>query len=155
MFSTAILGKLIEETGSFIQRFDLVNEKVSAGSIGWHIEHSFLTNDVIIESLKRSDPAMYKSSFSFSRLYVFTMKKIPRGRAQSPKPVRPKEIATLDTLSKHLLLTRDKINELHQVSPDRFFKHPMFGMLKLKPALRFLEIHTRHHLEIIRDITRK
>ncbi len=155
MLSTVKLGKLLEETGSFIPQPDLLNEKVSSGSVGWHIEHSFLTNDVIIEALKRSDPGLYKPSFSISRLYVFTLKKIPRGRAQSPKSVRPKGIITVESLDQHFRFTLEKIKELPEIPTGRFFKHPMFGMLKLKPALRFLEIHTRHHLEIIRDITGK
>jgi hypothetical protein len=38
------------------------------------------------------------------------------------------------------------------VSKDHFFEHPYFGKLKLKETIRFLEIHTTHHLSIIEDI---
>ena len=32
------------------------------------------------------------------------------------------------------------------MEPNRFFTHPVFGDLNLKLAVRFLEVHTQHHL---------
>ena len=41
------------------------------------------------------------------------------------------------------------MKELHANSN---FKHPYFGVLNLKMTKRFLEIHTNHHLKIIKEI---
>jgi len=77
------------------------------------------------------------------KIIVFTRKKIPRGRAKSPKIVIPKKY---DELS----LEKDCKNSI--IDKDKYFKHPYFGDLKLDKAIQFLEIHTNHHLEIIHDI---
>ena len=42
-----------------------VNNRVSASSVGWHIEHSLLVIIEIIEALKQSDNTAYKWKFSF------------------------------------------------------------------------------------------
>jgi hypothetical protein len=79
-------------------------------------------------------------------------KKIPRGKAKAPKIVAPKADINKDELQLHLNRTRETIKALELVSKDHFFEHPYFGKLKLKETIRFLEIHTQHHLDIIRDI---
>lgn len=33
-----------------------------------------------------------------------------------------------------------------------FFKHPYFGNLNVKDAIKMLKLHTRHHIDIINDI---
>jgi hypothetical protein len=38
------------------------------------------------------------------------------------------------------------------MSSDKYFEHPYFGKLRLNKTIKFLEIHTNHHLEIINDI---
>ena len=55
-------------------------------------------------------------------------------------------------LQLHVNKTRETIKGLETVSKDHFFPHPYFGNLKKKETIRFLEIHTNHHLKIIRDI---
>jgi hypothetical protein len=42
--------------------------------------------------------------------------------------------------------------KLETISKDRYFTHPFFGDLTLNQTINFLEIHTKHHLEIIEDI---
>jgi hypothetical protein len=41
------------------------------------------------------------------------------------------------------------------MSSDKYFDHPYFGNLRLNKTIKFLEIHTKHHLEIINDIIKK
>lgn len=127
------------------------NLSVSASSVGWHIEHLLLTNTAIINALKKSEPTKYKRSFRFSKLLVFTTGKIPRGRAKAPKVVTP-DVFNAETLRTHLITTKDIIQELKTLPPSAYFTHPFFGDLKLKATIRFLEIHTKHHLKIIEDI---
>jgi hypothetical protein len=109
---------------------------------------------MILEAVEKSNPADYTWSFKLSRIVVFTMNKIPRGRAKAPKVVVPK---TYDeqTLLEHLKIVTLKIQGLENMSSDKYFDHPYFGNLRLNKTIKFLEIHTKHHLEIINDILKK
>jgi hypothetical protein len=80
------------------------------------------------------------------------MKKIPRGRAKSPDVVEPKGTITKESLQSHLDKTYAHLTSIPKIGNDQYFEHPIFGHLKLKDTLVFLEIHTRHHLQIIEDI---
>ena len=83
---------------------------------------------------------------------LFAINKIPRGRAQAPGPVQPKNDLTMETLKKHIESTKRKLAELQILKPINYIEHPVFGKLKLKDSIKFLEIHTMHHIHIINDI---
>jgi len=148
------LQKYLAELETKIPNLEDYNPTVSKSNVGWHIEHSLLTIERIIEAVEKSNPADYTWSFKLSRIVVFTMNKIPRGRAKAPKVVVPK---TYDeqTLLEHLKIVTLKIQGLEKMSSDKYFDHPYFGNLRLNKTIKFLEIHTKHHLEIINDILKK
>ena len=146
------LKDVINKLEALASKLDMANESVSKVPVAWHIEHSLLTIEMIIYQLKRSDPSAFKSKFSFPKFFVFTFGKIPRGKAQSPRPVQPKGNITLESLKTHCILAIDKVNELAGMKSNSHFEHPIFGKLNLKSTKRFLEIHTNHHLAIINDI---
>lgn len=135
-----------------IKDFEKTNTAISQSSVGWQIEHTLLTINGILNTVAASDPKQYKYSFKPIKLLVFTTKKIPRGRAKSPDVVVPKDTITKDSLQAHLDKTYAHLNNISKLSNDQYFGHPIFGHLKLKDTLVFLEIHTRHHLQIIEDI---
>jgi hypothetical protein len=145
------LLKQIKELESKIPNQENYNPEISKSNVGWHIEHILLTNKMILEAVEKSNPADYTWSFKLPRIVVFTMNKIPRGRAKAPKVVVPK---TYDeqTLLEHLKIVTLKIQGLENMSSDKYFDHPYFGNLRLNKTIKFLEIHTKHHLEIINDI---
>ena len=87
-----------------------------------------------------------------NRIILVTLGKIPRGRIQSPAPVRPSMEFSEQTLKAHICLTMQNLDDLKHLGKDHFFKHPFLGDFKLQAAIRFLGIHTKHHLNIIRDI---
>jgi hypothetical protein len=148
------LLKQIKELESKIPNQEDYNPEISKSNVGWHIEHILLTNKMILEAVEKSNPANYSWSFKLSRIVVFTMNKIPRGRAKAPKVVVPK---TYDeqTLLEHLKIVTAKIQGLENMNSDKYFDHPYFGNLRLNKTIKFLEIHTKHHLEIINDIMKK
>ncbi|MBI2722499.1 MAG: DinB family protein [Bacteroidetes bacterium] len=147
------LENLLFELENTLPQQHIQNLAVSGSSVGWHIEHILLTNNAIINALKNSEPTKYKPSFRFSKLLVFVTGKIPRGRAKAPKVVTPALFNT-ESLTAHINYGKDKIQELKTLSPSAYFTHPFFGDLKLKDTIKFLEIHTKHHLNIIKDILR-
>jgi hypothetical protein len=148
------LLKYVKELESKIPNQEDYNAEISKSNVGWHIEHILLTNKMILEAVEKSNPADYTWSFKLPRIVVFTMNKIPRGRAKAPKVVVPK---TYDeqTLLEHLKIVTLKIQGLENMSSDKYFDHPYFGNLRLNKTIKFLEIHTKHHLEIINDIIKK
>ncbi len=146
------LENLITNLESKIQDHDLTNPGVSKGSVGWHIEHSLLTLNLIIDVLGKSNPEDYKSKFDFRRILVMTTGKIPRGRVKAPGVVQPNVNFNTETLRQHIQLAREKMKSIDSLKEGNFFTHPFLGDFKLKPALKFLKIHTKHHLNIIDDI---
>jgi hypothetical protein len=147
------LALLIKELETKIPNFEIINEAVSKVSVGWHIEHILLATHSIIEMILRSDPAEYKWKFNFSRLLVFTLNKIPRGKKNAPKAVMPRRSFDKQKLERHIDFVKDKLKELADLNSNSYVNHPALGKLKLKQAIKFLNIHIKHHLDIINDIT--
>lgn len=145
------LNNLLGELENKISFGKITNQHISQGSVAWHIEHSLLVLDGVIESLKKSNPKEYKWTFNFMRMVALTIKKFPRGKAKAPKSVRPTENISENNLKAHLAQTRNKIDELKVIPKDSYFEHPFFGKLALGQTINFLEIHTKHHLNIIND----
>lgn len=146
------LKKLIQDLESKIPNQEILNPTISKSSVGWHIEHTLLTMNLVIGALQKSNPENYKRTFNFYRVLVFAMNKIPRGKAKAPKIVQPKEDFNIESLKSHLEKAKAKLAELNSLSNKNYFEHPYFGHLTLKPTIKFLEIHTNHHLQIINDI---
>jgi hypothetical protein len=149
------IEQLVSELEVYIPRQELLFPEVSSSSIGWHIEHSLLTINLVTDTVKRSDPQDYKWSFNFWRTIIMMTKKIPRGRAKSPKIVRPTADFNVNSLIDHINKTRQQIRILETCVPNNYFVHPYFNKLDLKSTIKFLEIHTNHHLKIIKDINEK
>ena len=149
------LSMLIDQLEQHIAKQTLIDTSVSQSPVGWHIEHSLLTLNSIVEALKKSEPASYKWKFSFPKILVFTMNKIPRGRGKAPTWVLPKETYSTESLKAHIISSRQKLLELEKLPLNNYIRHPVFGNLRLKPTLKFLAIHTQHHLNIIKDILKK
>ncbi|MEO5947550.1 MAG: DUF1569 domain-containing protein [Chitinophagaceae bacterium] len=141
----------MNELETKISKHDILSQEISKSNVGWHIEHALLTINNVIENVKKSNSLNYKWSFKLPRLLVFSMKKIPRGRAKSPEIVVPKTYDEM-TLKEHLQSAKSKIQDLKDISSNKYFDHPLFGNLKLAKTKKFLEIHTNHHLEIINHI---
>ena len=143
---------LLNELEAHLSNHEAMNLKVSQSTVGWQIEHTLLTINGIVGAVQQSNPKDYKWKFSFIKIIILATKKIPRGKAKAPKIVVPKADIPFADLQQHLAKARETIKGLETVSKDHFFEHPYFGKLKLKETIRFLEIHTNHHLKIIRDI---
>jgi hypothetical protein len=146
------LERLLNELETKIPQFNKTKQDISIADVGWHIQHSLLVLNSVIDALTTSNPEDYKWEFNFPRIVVLTMKKIPRGRAKAPEVVRPEGNYDIESLISHLWVSKQKIEILKSMDKAKHFKHPYFGKLKLKQTINFLEIHTQHHLALINDI---
>lgn len=150
--STKKLEELVNTLSSYINKKEIENESVSKANVGWHIQHSFLVIIRIVTSTKQSNPKMYKWKFNFRRTLIYSLKKIPKGKARAPKSVMPIEVATPEHLQQLKEQAMQAIAILPTLHKHNYFNHPFFGDLKLSHTIKTLLIHTTHHLNIINDI---
>jgi hypothetical protein len=149
------LTNLISEIESKIEFRNLKNVSVSKSDVAWHLDHSLRVINGISGVIKKSNPDDYKSSFNFKRSLVLLFGKIPRGKAKAPETVVSVGEISSEDLNSRLETAKTSIIELLKNTAKSNFVHPYFGQLNLKQTIRFLEIHTKHHLNIVDDILRK
>lgn len=142
----------MNEAKSYIPFRDSLNLTVSKVGVDWHLYHLLLTVNEVYSEMEASNPMAYKPQFNMGRKMMFTMNRIPRGRAESPDIVRPPVLISLKQLEEQLVLANLRISKFDSLPLDAHFSHPYVGTLNRKRAKKFLDIHTHHHLEIIRDI---
>lgn len=147
------LQSLLNKLNSNISSFEKENLNISAGSAGWHIEHSFKTINQIVTACKNSNPTEYQSHFNFKRFLILKVaKKIPRGKAKAPKIVRPEGDISIESLTLSLAKVNENLLNWESLDKNAHFPHPFFGVLNKKETENFLVLHTKHHLLIIKDI---
>ncbi len=153
---TKKLQRYIDEMESLASQHELSNSKISASSIGWHLEHTLLVLEKSMSALASSVKANYSPKSSFKKTVILFTGKIPRGVARSPKHVLP-EASNIDVenLLARIAAVKSKLESVSTFPADQYISHPIFGDLKLKKAVRFLEIHSFHHLKIVREILGK
>lgn len=130
---------------------DSINLDVSSVSVGWHVDHILLTINSIVEKMELSNPKEFKPKINLGRMMMFTFNKIPRGKAESPSFVKPKDL-NIAVIKAHLDLAYENLKKMDSLPRNAFFTHPYIGRLKKKQAKKFLRIHTNHHIKIIEDI---
>ena len=146
------ISKLLNQLESHIADFEKTNPAVSKSTIGWQIDHSLLVINSVINHLKASNPQNYKWTLNKYRILIGITNTIPRGKVRVPKSVKPIDVATIEDLTRKLELAKKNFKDLKTLPAKSYFTHPFFGDLKLKSAIWFLKLHTKHHLKIIEDI---
>lgn len=147
-----ILIPLIKELEAHVSLKDKRNNKVSKSDIAWQIDHSLKVFNFVSQALIESNPEIYKSRFSKWRLLFFTLGYFPRGKVKTPKFVRPPEVISIEDLELQIQKAYQNIENIKIANKKAHFKHFIFGVLNKYRTIRFLEIHTNHHIKIIRDI---
>ncbi|WP_164510826.1 DinB family protein [Nonlabens xiamenensis] len=127
-------------------------EQVSQQDIYWHIQHSLKVLEGIIQMMTESQPIDYAPRRSILKWIIMTTGWIPRGKGRAPKPTVPKKLMSKEELLKLWNAVDDSVSSLSHLPDDAHFKHPLFGSMKKLKAIKFMGIHTHHHLKIIRDI---
>ncbi len=120
--------------------------------MAWHLDHVLKVIIGISTVIKKSNPEDYKTNFNFKRFVVLFAGKIPRGKARAPETVSSVSDISIDDLNSQLEKAKICTADLSNLNVKSNFKHPYFGQLNLKETIRFLEIHTQHHLKIVNDI---
>jgi hypothetical protein len=146
---------LLKELENKIAHLDASNEKISKSNVAWHLDHSLKVIIAITEALKKSNPKEYQWKFNFKRQLVYTLGFIPRGKGKAPKSVQSIDKITKDAIIQQFKEATIALEEIQNLDINSHFQHPYFGSLNLNPTVKFLKIHTQHHLKIIEDILKK
>ncbi len=137
---------------SYLPHADRLNPEVSQAEVAWHLDHMLKVINNICEILSNSNPSAYKWNPNILKSAVFLSGSMPRGRGKAPKSVTPPPEILTEALLQQLEIAKANVAKLDSLPEKANFKHPVFGMLNRDQTARFLEIHTDHHLKIIRDI---
>lgn len=147
------LTQQIKELASYARHTAHTNPAVSKSTVGWQIAHTLKVIQGIVHSLEQSTPADYQPKRSFFKTIILLTGIIPRGKARSPKVVLPDpEHLDEDALKAQITSAQQAVETLRTLPATAHFKHPIFGSLQKKTAIKFLKTHTEHHLKIIRDM---
>jgi hypothetical protein len=145
------LTSVLSEVESYFEHSNKKGERISNGSVGWHLEHSILVFSGILKQLEMSNPSDYKPNFSLVKSFVLLIGILPRGK-KAPERVSPKEQPTQETLRFNIDRAKKALHLLPKLSKKAHFYHPVFGVMNKKEATRFIEIHSKHHLKIVKEI---
>ena len=148
------LSLILNELELHIANKDKINLAISTSTVGWQINHCLLVINGVIKQLEQSEPQNFVSKFNFKRWLIFTTSRIPRGKANAPKHVNPQVEATTFELTEKINLAKKNCALLSSLQKNQFFKHPFFGDLNVNQTIKFLNVHTFHHLKIIRDLVK-
>ncbi len=146
------INKEIATLEQYIEHSDKLNDAVSEAPTGWHIDHSLRVIIGVCKLLQRSDPNEYKKQFNLKWKGILVTKVFPRGKIQAPSIVNNEDEITQESL--HALLQKAKeLLEIIKTLPSKsHFEHQIFGTLDRDQTIKFLGLHTQHHLKIIQDI---
>ena len=142
----------LDRLENYLGRRDASAPEVSVADVAWHLDHALKVVLKIYEALEMSDAGAYSYSINPVRAMVFATGRFPRGVAKAPKEVTPPDdIFTEDVLAQ-LAEARALLPMFSELDRRKFYDHFMFGKLNRRRAMKFLVIHTRHHLRIVEDI---
>ena len=144
--------KIIEELANYIPAAEKVNPKISDSNVAWQIDHSLKVIKASISMLKKSDSNKYKPKFSVIKSVVFFTGIIPRGKASAPKQVNYKGDISQESLKNLVEELKALATDVKKIDKNSFFSHPIFGDLNKKSTLKFIKVHSNHHLKIIKDL---
>lgn len=137
---------------SYTSQADKNNPLVSNANVGWHIDHSLMVINKVLSQLEQSNEKDYKWQFNLKRTIVFFQNEFPVGKAKAPETVKPDQDFKEETTLAFGEKAKAKIESSIHLPTKKNFKHPFFGLLNKKQTLKFLDIHTNHHIKIIKRI---
>jgi len=148
----------LDRLATYLDQDDRHVEDVSAWSIHKQVEHTALVARQILQLVAGLESGAMGERGGWLRWpghLVLALGWIPRGKGVAPKALHPADTPDPDVV-------RGVIAEIRALHPERRPRrggpraaHPHFGPMTARQWARFLRIHTRHHLRIIRDIGRR
>jgi hypothetical protein len=137
-------------------------QHVSGWSAVQHLAHLCLANELVVRNVK----SLLKGLGPFVQdaaepapeaLAVLQSGRFPRGAAQSPRMVRPPEVVRRDFLAQWVAEGQLEFAALAEqgdaiLRAKKCIPHQVLGPLNAARWVRFAAMHTRHHLDIAREV---
>lgn len=130
---------------------------VSGWSAAEHLDHNLKVALAVLGRLVDEKPIDGLKRLSFIGHLVLMSRFIPRHKVKAPSRVKP-VLATIDELHAELdaldvLIARVSASDWKGPRAP-WVPHPYLGGMDTPQSLRFVTVHTNHHLKIVRDIAR-
>lgn len=145
----------LERIEALLPNIGILAEDISKASVGWHLEHSLLILNSSLKGLTMTNPSDYNPKFSLKKFIFLGFGIIPRGKIKAPKQFVPLEQPTAESIKKLLATAKERLEAVNGLPEKAYITHPFLGDFDKKTTLRFLNLHTNHHLKIIDDILKK
>ena len=138
---------------------DVEAVKISKWTVGRQLEHLMLSDKTILDAFDRlTDGRQGPAPGGPTLLGRAVLKSgfILRGIGKAPEATQPAERnaevieAGLRRLASRLAQLTEQLPLLEEAGWR--IRHPYFGALDIGEWLRFMDVHHRHHLKIVRDI---
>ena len=155
MDKMTLVLRTLDELNHYIPRCSVQCEKVSKWTVGMQIEHCILGTGGICDAIGHSKPHTGKIKKGLLRRIIFLTGTIPRGRGKAPDASLPNEEITELGLRELLSKAKLSVQQAAESNYECWWAHIRFGVMKRDEALKFVEIHNKHHLKIISDILSK
>lgn len=141
------------------------DERISLWSPAQHLEHLSLVLVRVLRTIEllregEDERILRQGRPSFAARMLLLTGWIPRGRGESPDEVIPDPRPVRHRLQTTLADATLQAARLEPVAAglaavEGRFPHPALGAFDAAEWMRFLHVHTKHHLAIIEDIDRK
>jgi len=150
--SYAEIKAQIDEFRGFVPQRDVASADVSAWSVGMHVHHCGLAMRAIAGSLIECDEPLPSRRLGPRAALILRMGRLPRGVAKAPDIAMPSKDVDARVLQETLDTSEALLDQLPPVGERSWFRHFALGVLVKRDAVRFMSIHSAHHLKIVTDI---
>ena len=157
-----LVGEQIDgliELAAVHELHDVEAARVSKWTVGKQLEHLLLSDETVLDRLDsltdgREGPAGGGKTVLGRAVLLIGF--IPRGLGKAPVLVKPagRDAADIEAGLQRLAERLAELTEQLPLLEETGWRcrHPFFGALDIGEWMRFLDVHHRHHLKIVRDI---
>lgn len=143
------------------EAYAVKSSTVSGWGVGQHVHHLGIENDLIADALEKVlvDPSIGVGLVPThpAAIPILERGRIPRGGGQAPEilhpppvPMRADTRALIESAKRRWGALTDRREELQRSSATH--PHPILGPFTPVHWVRFIAMHTAHHLKIVREI---
>lgn len=149
--SLSELDRLFRAMNALVPYANATNRSVSGWSVGEHLEHVCTVAAGFAVVLITGRGPAFTARMPEHRDMVLVDGHIPRGKIKAPPVAAPKGVESAEAYTRMLDRTHARLKSAAEQPGQRTADHPLLGTMTRNEVLRFVAVHTAHHLAIIDD----